>query len=332
MQIVILAAGQGKRLQPLTKSRAKAMAPILDRPMIWRVMETLYNACQAMPDIQLDEIIVVRGADPQLEFYLTAEWKHTPLRFLVQESAQGAAHALTQAAPSIKGDFILSACDNLLPTADVISMLRRHQEPDVVGTLSLMEVPQERIRSTGIIAWEQERITQIIEKPMPEEAPTNIASLPLYIFTPALLQQLGKVAQSSRGEYELQDAIQLLIDQVAGTQHYVTGVMVSERRQLTDMADLLDLNRHFMIEHLPDWHVEPTSVGTDTKIVTPLYIDPDVEIGRNCQIGPNVYLEAGCRVGDDVTIQDAMILRDTVVEPGRQIMNCIEGAEFTNAD
>jgi len=177
--------------------------------------------------------------DRQVFSYTVDNWKHTPLKFLHQEYPDGAAHALNRARPYIDDEFILSACDSLVPEADVTAMLERFREPNVAGVLSLMEVPQERISSTGIVALENGRIERIVEKPTPEEAPSNIASLPLYVFQRDILWHLDQVSYSSRGEYELQDAIQLWINDIADTEEYVTGVFMSERRQLTDMDDLL---------------------------------------------------------------------------------------------
>jgi len=329
MQAIILAAGKGRRLRPLTNSRPKAMAPILDRPIIWRVMETLYNACQATSNIRIDEIIIVMSPDRQVYPYIVDNWQHTPIKLLIQEHPDGAANALEQARPYIDDNFILSACDNLVPEADLTALLEQFSEPNVVGALSLMEVPQARISSTGIVALENGCIKQIIEKPTPEEAPSNIASLPLYVFTRDLLRYLGQIGSSARGEYELQDAIQLLIDDVAGTEEYVTGTFMNERRQLTDMDDLLALNRYYLEQGVKESRVAPAKIGLNTQLTTPIAIDPDVKIGRNCQIGPNVYIEAGCKIGDGVIIRDAVILRDTVIEAETTVVGCVTGAEIS---
>src|SRR5262249_55582086 len=154
----------------------------------------------------------------------------------------GMAKALSLAAPYLHGAFIMSACDNLTPLAHVAALLNTYQSTQANATLSLMEIDIARASSTGIIEWRNDFIQRIVEKPRPEDAPSNISSLPLYVFSPKILTYLPEVQPSPRGEYELQDAIQLLIDR-AGC---VNGVLTPGRIQLTDMADLRALNCHYL--------------------------------------------------------------------------------------
>jgi bifunctional UDP-N-acetylglucosamine pyrophosphorylase/glucosamine-1-phosphate N-acetyltransferase len=198
----------------------------------------------------------------------------------------------------------------------VAELLKTHQQQSANATLSLMEIDQALASRTGIIEWRDGQISRIIEKPSPTEAPSNIASLPLYVFSPKLLTYLPQVKLSPRGEYELQDALQMLIDHDG----HVTGVLTPSRLQLTNAADLLALNRHYLTTGGDTPQLAPQSVGQHTHLITPLRIEEGTVIGPGCVIGPRVYIERNCRIGADVLIKDAVILRDSVIEDGRQVV------------
>jgi bifunctional UDP-N-acetylglucosamine pyrophosphorylase/glucosamine-1-phosphate N-acetyltransferase len=198
----------------------------------------------------------------------------------------------------------------------VADLLKTHQQQEANATLSLMQIDRALASRTGIIEWRDGQISRIVEKPSPAEAPSDIASLPLYVFSPKLLDYLPQVKLSSRGEYELQDALQMLIDHDGR----VTGVLTPSRLQLTNAADLLALNRHYLTTGGDTPQLAPRTVGQHTHLITPLRIEEGTTIGPGCVIGPRVYIERNCRIGADVLIKDAVILRDTVIEDGRQVV------------
>lgn len=311
MQAVILAAGKGSRLNPITLNRTKAMVPILGKPIVERVMEGLVqNGIH-------DFILVVSREDGEVGRYFREQSAlKVKLQFVVQPERLGMANALSLAAPYIHDTFILSACDNLTPAEHVAELLKTHQQQAANATLSLMEIDRTLASRTGIIEWRDGQISRIVEKPSPTEAPSNIASLPLYVFSPKLLAYLPQVELSPRGEYELQDALQMLIDH----DDHVTGVLTPSRLQLTNAADLLALNRHYLTTGGNTPQLAPQSVGQHTHLITPLRIEEGTVIGPGCVIGPRVYIERNCRIGADVLIKDAVILRDSVIEDGSQVV------------
>ncbi len=313
MQGVILAAGKGSRLHPITISRSKAMLPILGKPIVERVMELLLaNGVD-------DFILVVSPEDYDITQYFQQEAAFpAEVRFVYQVERMGMAKALQCAAPLITEDFVLSACDNLVTAADVGRLMAFWQtEPQPNAILTLMPIARERISSTGIVALAGPWITRIVEKPTPEEAPSNISSLPLYVFSTRILTYLPEVTPSPRGEYELQDAIQMLIRR----EGRVGGVMVERRLTLTNAVDLLALNREYLMHGDGRPQSEPHAVGPDTQLITPLYIEQGTVIGTRCVIGPNVYIERDCCIGDGVTLRDAVVLRGATVADGETIVD-----------
>jgi len=161
------------------------------------------------------------------------------------------------------------------------------------------------------------RVSHIVEKPRPEEAPSTIASLPLYVFTPRILDYLPQVPLSPRGEYELQDAIQMLIEEDGDVQ----GVFVESRLTLTGPDDLLAINRHYLLNGYDRPQLAPFTVGNNTHLITPLRIEQGTIIGEECVIGPHVYIERDCHIGSNVTIKDAVVLRESVIETGTTVIN-----------
>jgi len=264
-----------------------------------------------------DFILVVSPGDRYITRYFRRESElEADVRFVYQPERLGMANALLCAAPLITDDFILSACDNLISAEHVGRMIALwHSSPRPNAVLTLMPVEPERVGSVGIVEIDGPWVTRIVEKPPPEQAPSNISSLPLYCFSPRILEYLPQVPLSPRGEYELQDAIQMLIERDGR----VRGVMVERRLTLTSPADLLAINRHYLINGDNRPQLAPYTVGPNTRLITPLRIESGTVIGANCAIGPNVYIERDCRIGDDVTIRNAVVLRESVVPDAASI-------------
>ncbi|MBX3011136.1 MAG: NTP transferase domain-containing protein [Caldilineaceae bacterium] len=313
IQGVILAAGKGKRLQPVTPARTKAMAPVAGKPIVARVFDLLVqNGIQEI-------ILLVSPDDDAIVPYFEA---HTPpgvnVIFVVQHERLGMAHALGLVAPHLRGDFVMSACDNLVPPAHLAALIAHHRQAQATATLSLMEIDIAYAASTGIVEWAdatQRLIRRIVEKPQPAEAPSNVSSLPLYVFSAKLLDYLPAVQPSPRGEYELQDAIQLLIEHTGR----VTGVLTDVRWQLTNVQDLLELNRHYLALEAAPLH----GMHAGVQLIPPVRIDADCVLETACVIGPHVYLEAGCRIGSGARIENAILLRNAVVAAGTVVAGAV---------
>jgi NDP-sugar pyrophosphorylase family protein len=314
---VILAAGKGTRLGALTSTRSKAMMPILGKPVVERVMDTLIAN-------GVSDFVVVYGlGDDEIAHHFGGR---PGVRLLAQPERKGMAHALACTAPLIDTDFILTACDNLVAADQVGRMLETWQSlPGLNAVLALMPVEPDRVSSTGIVAMDGPWVTRIVEKPRPEKAPSTISSLPLYLFSRQFLDYLPEISPSPRGEYELQDAIQMLIEREGG----VRGVTIPQRMTLTTPADLLAINRQYLAHAQRPMQLTAHIAGTNTQFHSPLRIERGTIIGNGCTIGPNVYLERDCRVGNGVTIRNAVILRGAVVPDGTTIEEQVIGQETT---
>ena len=313
LQAVILAAGRGSRLHPITTRRSKAMLPIMGRPIIERVIEKLHTRGE------VDEFIIVVSED---DYHLRRHFeKDSPLKvkikFVTQPRRLGMANALAYAIGEIRGDFILSACDNLVPDDHITTLVATWRaQPKLEGLLSVVKSRDRKfLAKASVVKIANGRVKKITEKPTAREIVSNVAGLPLYIFTTKILKYLSKIPLSPRGEYELQDAIQMLIDD----DHEVGFVTTKKRLRLTGSEDLLNINRHYLVSGGESPQLAPQTVGKGTKLITPLRIEEGTTIGEESTIGPRVYIERDCRIGSQVTIRDAVILRGAVIEDNTQI-------------
>jgi glucose-1-phosphate thymidylyltransferase len=130
-----------------------------------------------------------------------------------------------------------------------------------------------------------------------------------------LLDLLPQIEASPRGEYEIPDAIQALID--AG--HHVVGVYAKERDQVSTPQDLLGLTRQLFAGGSEPMRIDPARAGRGTKLVKPLLVEHGVMLGDGCEVGPEVFLESGCTIGHGAVVRRSIVLRGARVGDGETI-------------
>jgi NDP-sugar pyrophosphorylase family protein len=262
-----------------------------------------------------DFVLVVGADDEEIRRHFSDRSDlDVTTRFAVQEERLGMAHALAGAAHLLEGPFVLSACDSLVSVEHVGEVLCAADSADAV--LSLLDVELELVARSASVELDGNRVRRIVEKPASGEAISNTVSLPHYVFPLRLIDRLPGVGRSARGEYEVQDAIQALIDD-GGT---VVGVRAAERRQVSTPEDLLALTMRLLREEVEPTHIAPAQVGVGTNLVGPLRIEPGVVIGDRCEIGPHVYLESGSSVGNGAVVRESVALRNARVRDGQRVM------------
>jgi UTP--glucose-1-phosphate uridylyltransferase len=226
---VIPAAGLGTRFLPATKAQPKGLLPIVDTPAIQLVVEEALAA-------GLEDVIVVLGPgqdalrahfapDAALEAELEARDKKEALaavrratrpevRFVVQEEALGLGHAISVAAPLV-GDapFAVLLGDDLIdPAVPLLSSMLAASARTSASVVAAMHVGPREIAMYGCITpGESEgdlvRVASIVEKPDPDEAPSDLAVIGRYVFTPGIVGALAGTTPGAGGEIQLTDAI-----------------------------------------------------------------------------------------------------------------------------
>lgn len=204
MDGVVLAAGRGSRLRPLTDSKPKAMVEVGDAPMLSHCFEHLL-------DLGANRLVVVVGYQgEQITDFYGDDFEGVPIEYREQEVRLGMAHALLAAEDAVEADFMLMDCDNIIST-DLQEAVSRHRADDVDGTLLVHEVPREAAKKKAIVDIEADgTVTGIVNKPDdPPERSFIVAGF--HTFTPAAFDASRLVQRSERGEYELSDTIEILI-------------------------------------------------------------------------------------------------------------------------
>ncbi|WP_256289015.1 UTP--glucose-1-phosphate uridylyltransferase AglF [Halobellus inordinatus] len=203
MKAVVLAAGEGTRLRPLTEDKPKVLVEVDGKPLIEDVFDNLL-------DIGIDEFVVVVGYKKEkiMERY-GDEYRGRPITYAHQREQLGLAHALLQAEPHIDDDFVLMLGDNVF-RGNLGDVVNRQQEDRADAAFLVEEVPMEDASRYGVCDTnEYGEIQRVVEKP--DDPPSNLVMTGFYTFTPAIFHACHLVQPSDRGEYELPDAIDLLI-------------------------------------------------------------------------------------------------------------------------
>jgi len=203
VKAVILAAGEGTRLRPLTNDTPKALVEVAGTPLIEHVFDELL-------DLQVDEFVVVVGyRKEKIMERFDDEYRGVPITYAHQRDQLGLAHALLRAEPYIDDDFILMLGDNVFE-ANLADVVNRQQEARADAAFLVEEVPQSEAGRYGVCDTNKYgEITAVVEKPA--DPPSNLVMTGFYTFTPAIFHACHLVQPSDRGEYELPAAIDLLI-------------------------------------------------------------------------------------------------------------------------
>lgn len=253
---VIPAAGFGTRLLPASKSQPKEMLPIVDTPTIQYVVEEIVDA--GITDILM---IIGKGKRAieehfdrnfELESELAAKNKQVELdairrisslanvHFVWQKELNGLGDAVSYARQHVGNEpFVLLLGDTLVEsspsvTRQMISVFERYSESVVV----LEEVPREKVSRYGVMSGREMEeglyiIDDFIEKPTPEEAPSNLAIAGRYAFTPEIFDHLERTVPGKNGEIQLTDAMRALVRQRA-----MYGIKLQGKRY--DIGNKLD--------------------------------------------------------------------------------------------
>lgn len=317
MQAVILAAGEGTRVRPLTRSRPKAMIPVANRPIIEYVIEALVKN-------GIREIVVVVGyRKEQVTRFLNQ--LDIPVDVVVQTKQLGTAHALRCAESKITGDFLLLPGDNYIDP---------HSIARIAHTRNAMLVKEHPNPSNfGVVLLKDGHVTHIVEKP--EHSPSFMVSTGIYSLTKDIF---GFIEGN-----DLTDAISSMIHEGVEIQ----GIPADDWQDAIFPWDLLKMNRR-LLHDLPPAREGIASrqtviqgsvrIGKGTTIGPNTIISGPVVIGNNCSIGPNCCIMPNTSIGSRVSLEpftmigDALIMDDTSIGSHSRIVDSIIGERCNLSD
>jgi len=203
MKAVVIAAGEGTRLRPLTEDKPKGMVEVAGQPILTHCFERLV-------ELGADELIVVVGYKKEkIVSHYDDEFRGVPITYTHQREPKGIAHALLTAEEHIDDDFMLMLGDNIFD-ANLQDVVNRQQESRADAAFLVEEVPWEEADRYGVCDTNKYgEILEVVEKP--DDPPSNLVMTGFYTFTPAIFHAAHLVQPSDRGEFEITDAIDLLI-------------------------------------------------------------------------------------------------------------------------
>ncbi|AFK21991.1 bifunctional sugar-1-phosphate nucleotidylyltransferase/acetyltransferase [Pyrococcus sp. ST04] len=310
MKAVILAAGKGERLRPLTDDRPKVVLKVANKPIIEYVIENL--------DPFVDEfIIVVRYMKEKLIDLLGDEFHGKPITYVDQVEGEGTAKAIYSAKEFIeKGEAFFAVNGDIYFEQDAIRGLL-HTFRKNNGDAALVVKEFEDLSQFGKVEVEGKYVKKILEKPGNVK---GFANLGIYIFKDDVFEFIERTEESERGEYEITDTINLMIE--AGK----NVVFYKYEGYWNDIGrpwNLLEVNEYILktkLKHEIKGIVEegatiipPVEIGEGTVVRAGSYIIGPVKIGKNSRIGPNCFIRPYTSIGDNCHIGNAVEIKNSII-------------------
>jgi glucose-1-phosphate thymidylyltransferase len=285
---LVLSGGKGTRLRPITHTSAKQLIPVGNKPILFYALEALVAA-------RIDEIGIITGDTAAEVEAAVGDGSAFGARctYIHQDAPRGLAHAVLTAREFL-GDspFVMYLGDNLVRhgIVPVVEEFRATQ-PDAMILLARVPEPQH----FGVAELEGGRVVRLVEKPAVPRS--DLALVGVYLFTPAIFEAIERISYSARGELEITDAIQQLIDMGKEVRPHVISTpaeaQVATWKDTGRLEDLLEANR-IVLDDMP-----PRVEG---------------EVGADVRLEGKVVIEAGARLDNCTVRGPAIIGRGTVVD------------------
>ncbi|MBO8175049.1 MAG: glucose-1-phosphate thymidylyltransferase [Thermococcus sp.] len=325
MKALILSGGHGTRLRPLTYSQQKQLIPVANKPVLFYAIEDVIEA--GIHDIG---IIIGPNAEQVKKTVMSVEWDAS-IKFIYQGEPLGLAHAIKVARDYLgDDDFVMYLGDNILREG-IVRHLEHFKKGDFDASILLCEVPNPQQFGVAELSEDGKTIKRLIEKP--KVPPSNLALVGIYFFKPIIHEAVKHLKPSWRGELEITDAIQWLIDhgyKVGWTK--VTGWWKDTGKP----EDILDANRLILDDIERDIRVETrakiigrvvieegTEIDENTVIKGPAIIGKNCKI-RNAYIGPYTSIGNNCVI-ENTEIEDSVILEGSEIRCGGRIVESLIG-------
>src|SRR5215210_1757280 len=279
---LILSGGKGTRLRPLTHTSAKQLVPVANKPVLFYGLEAM-----AAAGIREAGVIVAPETGDEIRTAVGDGSRFgLSIHYIEQEAPLGLAHAVLTAEPFLgSSPFVMYLGDNLL--RDGIRRLVdtfRSEEPDALILLTPVPDPEHY----GVAELADGRVTRLVEKP--SQPRTDLALVGVYMFTPAVFDAARAIEPSGRGELEITDAIQYLVDSGLRVDPHIVHGWWKDTGQVEDM---LEANRLILdeLEERLDGHL------VDCRVEGRVVIEDGAKVERTTVRGPAI-IGAGSQISD----------------------------------
>jgi len=321
---VVLAAGEGTRLRPLTRNRPKPMLPAANRPILKHVFDALVAA-----DVR--RIVVVVGYKRgRVQDRFGPTYDGVDLEYVTQHKQLGSGHALLQAREAVDGPTLVVNGDRVIDAnivRDVVDEFERSGEP----SMAVLERPE--TSQYGAIALHEGDVAELVEKPDTDEY--RLINAGVYAFEPSVFAAVDATNRSD-GELALTDTIGDLMDEgrVRGVRTEGMWVDATYPWDLLAVADEVLARGHVDEPARGDWGddvwVDPAANVHEAAILQgPTVVGPDCEVGPGAVVGPNAALGQNVTVGANATVRNSVLDADTRVESGSVLIDAVTGQDVT---
>ncbi|MGV9172645.1 MAG: bifunctional sugar-1-phosphate nucleotidylyltransferase/acetyltransferase [Promethearchaeia archaeon] len=321
MKAVILAAGEGKRLRPITLTRPKPLIPLAGKPLLEHMINGLKEA-------GITELLLIVGYKEEMirDYFGNGSDLGVSITYKTQDEYLGTAHATGYAEEFVQDDeFLLMYGDLLVDPQIFQNIVQTYKSNDCNGLISLLRV--ENPEAYGIITINEEGyVEKITEKPSRDLDLGNLANAGIYIFSPQIFHAIELTEKSVRGEYEFTDSMEILIRQLEGK---IIGYIITDQfwNDIGLPWQLLEANSYLLtslkreIQGDIEENVtiegnvyigENTTIRAGSYIKGPCYIGKNTIIGPNAFIRPNTCIADGCHIGMS-EVKNSLILSSTAV-------------------
>ncbi|MCH8907875.1 MAG: NTP transferase domain-containing protein [Candidatus Heimdallarchaeota archaeon] len=298
MKAVVLAAGFGSRLQPFTSNRPKHMLPVGGKPILLHGIEYIRDV------LNITDIIIVVGYQRHyiMNYFKDGKEFGLNIQFVIQHmnGKKGLGAALELVEGYVTTDFCLYLADNLFG-ANLKKVVDLHSE---LGSSVTLHVEEHSNPSRfGVVMREGNKIISVVEKPI--NPPSNLVITGFYVFSPAIFHALAKLKPSGRGEYELTDAIQIMIEDGYTV---ICSEISGWRQDIGFPSDILESNEHLM----DDKGSIILSDTRDCKIIKPVYIGEHCKLSAST-IGPYTTIGKNSSILNS-RVEHTVVLENSVIE------------------
>jgi glucose-1-phosphate thymidylyltransferase len=313
MRGLILSGGKGTRLRPITHTSAKQLVPVANKPV-------LFYGIEAMAAAGIREVGIIIAPETGAEIREAAgdgSAFGVSIEYIEQDEPLGLAHAVLTAEPFL-GDspFVMYLGDNLLRDGivDLVETFRTEQ-PDALILLTPVADPEHY----GVAELSDGRVSRLVEKP--KEPRSDLALVGVYMFTPSIFEAARAIEPSWRGELEITDAIQTLVDGGRRVDPHIVHGWWKDTGQVQDMLEANRLILDDLMEQvegeLIDSRVEGRVLIAEGARLERATVRGPAIVGRNSRI-TDAYIGPYTAIGDDVTIEKAE-LEHSIVLSGSSI-------------
>ncbi|ELZ07840.1 bifunctional sugar-1-phosphate nucleotidylyltransferase/acetyltransferase [Natrialba aegyptia] len=306
MKAVVLAAGEGTRIRPLSGSVPKPMLPVADRPLVAHTVD-------AAIDAGADEIVLVVGYESEtVREFFSATYRGVSVSYAVQTDQNGTADAVNAASEHLDGPFAVLNGDNLYDPAAIAALF------DSCPAVCAIEVKDPR--NYGVLSTDDGTVVDIVEKPA--DPPTNLANAGAYAF-PERARDWLDVPASERGEHEITDVLARVIDEFAVTPVTTDRWMdVGRPWELLEANEwkLGELDRRIEGEVSDAAQLEGAVVVEEGATVKPgVVVEGPALIRSGATVGPNAYVRGATLLGEDVSVGNAVEIKNSVLSRGTSV-------------